>query len=490
MLTTNSLELRGDRYIILERPQWEHEITALKKIEEILSSSRELGDYKILLGYYVGKVMGYSLESDAILICKFGLFVIELKDYFGKITIMGPNTMYILQEVSKTKEKRLKNPVSSVKYRVRSIQSAFPKETNNKVYIMGLLLFTNPSSHVIVQTRQGNVPFYNENEVGIGHLKDILQLIKITVQTVSGGKTYSDQEIRNVVRALTDHRAAMKNNDNQREDSLIIGPYKLHKKADQLNQQFDYELFEGVVMDTEMPVWVKVYRLGALYTKDELVKQVEICVRDAAALQRVSGHPHVIACLSHHVTEDYRYVLIAYRKEEGTWLSELDMGQLSLGQRLKLMEQLIDAVNYIHENQILHRAINPENILVGRRGAKIINFDLARIQNQATLWQKAKAQSEIQAGQAYMAPEIKKAQKREDIHTPSDIYSLGITFGYILRGETPLGDTWIEDLQEQLSDVTDQFWELLIRMTEQQSHNRPSGEDVFRVVAEEAYLHD
>lgn len=85
--------------------------------------------------------------------------------------------------------------------------------------------------------------------------------------------------------------------------------------------------------------------------------------------------------------------------------------------RIRVLNQLLDAVNHMHKRQVVHRDLKPANIMITRNGSnvKVIDFGLADTDDYANL--------KLPSGTpGYIAPE----QKTEtDTDCRNDIYSLG-----------------------------------------------------------------
>lgn len=163
-------------------------------------------------------------------------------------------------------------------------------------------------------------------------------------------------------------------------------------------------------------------------------------LREAHALSRLS-HPHIllpIACGE----ENGRPYLVMPWVRDGT-LSQLLQGRhgvLSLEEAIPLFGQLCQAVQYIHEEGIIHRDIKPQNVLV-QQGTHVFLTDfgiaLDRTQTQLTLTEGGLGSVN------YMAPE--QAVGQAIAH--SDLYSLGIILYQMLTGVVPFsGDTPLQVL--------------------------------------------
>jgi len=159
--------------------------------------------------------------------------------------------------------------------------------------------------------------------------------------------------------------------------------------------------------------------------------------REAQSLAKLS-HPRIVSIYDFGHTEDGLYYFIM-EFIDGTDLRHvIQSGALSATEALAIIPQVCDALQFAHEEGIVHRDVKPENILLDKKGrVKIADFGLAKL-----LDKPATVYTLTQAGQRmgtphYMAPE--QIEHPGQVDHRADIYSLGVVFYEMLTGELPLG---------------------------------------------------
>ncbi len=117
--------------------------------------------------------------------------------------------------------------------------------------------------------------------------------------------------------------------------------------------------------------------------------------------------------------------------------SYCDRHRLSIRQRLELFRTVCSAVDFAHQNLVLHRDLKPGNILVTAEGAvKLLDFGIAKLLNPELTAQTldATAPSLQPLTPSYSSPEQVRG---EPVTTASDVYALGVLLYELLTGQPP-----------------------------------------------------
>ena len=106
--------------------------------------------------------------------------------------------------------------------------------------------------------------------------------------------------------------------------------------------------------------------------------------------------------------------------------------QLSVPEALRITLEVASALDYAHRNQVMHRDVKPENILLHEGSAMVADFGIGK----ALSGGKSITQTGMAVGTpAYMSPEQSGGEGVVDGR--SDLYSLGCVLYEMLSGEPP-----------------------------------------------------
>ncbi|KAF7290903.1 Beta-glucan synthesis-associated [Mycena chlorophos] len=175
---------------------------------------------------------------------------------------------------------------------------------------------------------------------------------------------------------------------------------------------------------------VKCMPLHEEASHDELAQQAELATHD-----KVANHPNIISLVDAFSTDEYLFVVLEYAPG-GTLADAIVEGQRFRGEPELVkdaMNQLIDAVEYMHDKSVYHRDLKPENILADEDEStlRIADFGLA---TESSITQN------VCGTRPYMTPET--FDEDCEYHSPEDAdkWALSMIFANLISGRM----LWIE----------------------------------------------
>jgi serine/threonine protein kinase len=169
--------------------------------------------------------------------------------------------------------------------------------------------------------------------------------------------------------------------------------------------------------------------------------------RSAGMLQ----HPNIITV--HELFEEGGTAYLVMELLEGASLSSLIRRRknLSLGERLSLIDQIASGLAEAHAHRIVHRDLKPSNVFVLKSGiAKVLDFGVAKM-GEGELTKAGTVFGTIE----YMAPEQVKGAS---VNARADIFSLGVVAYEVLSGRNPFrADTLAASVFKILSDTPEKL---------------------------------
>ena len=210
--------------------------------------------------------------------------------------------------------------------------------------------------------------------------------------------------------------------------ALRLGPWQLVKRIGSggMGEVFQARRADG---SFEQRAAIKLLHAGT-------VAQLERFQAERGILARLE-HPGISRLLDGGVTDDGR-PWMAMEFVEGSPITDYCLqSRATLAARLRLFEQVCDAVAYAHRHLVVHRDLKPANILVDRDGrVRLLDFGIAKLldQDAPVLTQTAS----VLLTPAYSAPEQISGGP---ITTAADVYALGLLLFELLAGCRPWPDT-------------------------------------------------
>jgi len=196
-------------------------------------------------------------------------------------------------------------------------------------------------------------------------------------------------------------------------------------------------IYRGLHLALGSPVALKVIRRG-LRPDPAAIERFHDEARRTSRLR----HPHIVSVTDFGEAEDGT-LFMAMEHIPGKTLARViaEGGPLSERRVVRIGAQILAAVAEAHAHRILHRDLNPSNVMIepGRRTrevAKVLDFGIAIAGERALVGACPSPAGAVWGTHGYMSPEQSSGGMLDG---RSDLYSVGVILYEMLTGEVPAG---------------------------------------------------
>ncbi len=154
-----------------------------------------------------------------------------------------------------------------------------------------------------------------------------------------------------------------------------------------------------------------------------LAENIARLQREYKLLERLYGNEHIVRCIGWREDAEVGPCIVMEYIDGGT-LAEFLASSPSFKDKKRILNELLNALAFIHNHQVVHNDLKPENILITRNGHNVKLIDFGYADSDANL-DKATGGTK-----AFASPEL---IQQETTDAKSDIFSLG----YIIKALFP-----------------------------------------------------
>jgi len=143
-------------------------------------------------------------------------------------------------------------------------------------------------------------------------------------------------------------------------------------------------------------------------------------------------HPRVVRIVDHFADETGQYLVMSLVRgiELGELLKQRGKPGLPVDHAIEYIRQACEALQYVHGQQIVHRDVKPQNMILGEDGVVLVDFGIARVLDESEL------SGTVGVGTPrYMAPEVFAGGT---VSARTDVFGIAATLWTLLAGRAPV----------------------------------------------------
>ncbi len=157
-------------------------------------------------------------------------------------------------------------------------------------------------------------------------------------------------------------------------------------------------------------------------------------VREAHAVARLN-HPNIVQVYDFGEEGDIAYLVMEFIRGDELKSTLSTGGQFDRKECVRIMSELLDALDFAHEAGVIHRDIKPANVMLDSQGrTKLTDFGVARVTDSDRTHAERTQAGTVVGTPAYMSPEQLQGLP---IDRRTDVFSAGVILYQFLTGQKP-----------------------------------------------------
>jgi hypothetical protein len=184
--------------------------------------------------------------------------------------------------------------------------------------------------------------------------------------------------------------------------------------------------------------------MGAVYRAIDIENDAEVALKQCtnphhdqrfeaeARLLSALAHPRVVRIIDHFGVSSGQYLVMDLVRgiDLGVLLKQRGTPGLPVDQAIEYTRQTCEALQYVHDQQIVHRDVKPQNLILSESGVILVDFGIARLLDEV------EQQGTVGIGTPrFMAPEVFAGG---NVSARTDVFSVAATLWTLIAGRPPV----------------------------------------------------
>jgi hypothetical protein len=143
-------------------------------------------------------------------------------------------------------------------------------------------------------------------------------------------------------------------------------------------------------------------------------------------------HPRVVRIIDHFAASSGQYLVmeLVHGVDLGVLLKQRGQPGLPADQAVEYVREACEALQYVHDQQIVHRDVKPQNMILSEHGVVLVDFGIARTLDETD------TSGTVGIGTPrYMAPEVFGGGR---VSPRTDVFGVAATLWTLIAGRTPV----------------------------------------------------
>lgn len=366
------------------------------------------GYHVVLTNYYLPEYNS-TLEIDLVVINTFGVWLLEVKEWVGRIKADD----ILWQQVGR---RPVSSPLKSIDRKAKVMHSLLSRggEGLQRLSVNGFVVLSRGRARLDISDKSSDRVF--------GLDAGLIQALTTTAFQVRTTPLLASKDIQRVRDLLVSRRVD--------PGHQLIGGYRIVRELRRDNGMSEYE-----AEHTELgrKARVKRFQIAEIVSQRQLDEHIHRFKRDVAALAILGPHPNLLVAydfLKDEHSDEFYYLILEWVRGQTLREALADVCYAPLRLQIDWVYEIARALVYCHDHDVIHRNLTPDNIFLTEEGhIKIGNFDFAKA---PALGGTISITGQPLVRTKYTAPE--QINKPAEVDGRADIYALGMIWYDLLNG--------------------------------------------------------
>jgi serine/threonine protein kinase len=365
-----------------------------------------------------------TFEIDLILLAPHCVYVVDVKNWHGRIDISTPKWYPDNYQSYPSPLKKLRKHAKVLSSTICDTNRAMQHELS-KVHIQATVLMTADDVQVIDQSStEGDYVTY---------------LDKRCLAYFQSNAYIPEQRHRNIKTLLPNVERAIRGKSRPKTAPPRYRDWQVEEGLGGNDRYTEYRARNLMMGVSGWTARLRVYKIDPFLEAAEREAEYKLIGTAFQAVRQLPPDPNILSVQEFFVSHDHDCLVLVTEDIPGQVLRQhIKKQNQTLDWKFAIIRDVLHALEHVHKHGVIHRNITPDSILISAEGqARLVGFDYARVRNRTSTIAEDIA-DDLEEYAAYQAIECQKDPSQASI--TSDLFSAGLVFYELLIGLPAFAD--------------------------------------------------